>query len=52
MQEIGQTKSLFYGAIIMLIFMFSSCDFGVLNQNADATAPATSPAQMHAMNHH
>lgn len=36
MQEIGQTKSLFYGAVIMLIFMFSSCEFGVLNQNANA----------------
>jgi len=28
MQQIGNTKSLFYGAIMIIIFMISSCEFG------------------------
>ena len=28
MQQIGTTKSLFYGAVMIIIFMISSCEFG------------------------
>jgi len=29
MQQIGTTKSLFYGAIMVIIFIISSCEFGL-----------------------
>jgi len=33
MQQIGNTKSIFYGAIMIIIFMISSCEFGFNNPN-------------------
>ena len=31
MQEISTAKSLFYGVVIMLIFLFSSCEFVLIS---------------------
>jgi len=33
MQQIGNTKSLLYGAIMIIIFMISSCEFGFNTPN-------------------
>jgi len=42
MQQIGTTKSLFYGAILVIIFMISSCEFGLTDTDISEKSPKTS----------
>lgn len=39
MQDIGNIKSIIYGAIITVIFMISSCEFNSKQTLAETTTP-------------
>ena len=41
MQQIGNTKSILYGAIMMIIFMISSCEFGVTGAESSVNGNAS-----------
>jgi len=42
MQQIGTTKSLFYGAVMVIIFMISSCEFGLTGSDISQKSPQIS----------
>lgn len=41
MQQIGTTKSLLYGAIMIIIFAISSCEFGANDTDVSSVIPSS-----------
>lgn len=42
MEQLGTTKSVFYGAVMIIILMISSCEFGINDTDMSSNLPQNS----------